>query len=621
MNDTTYIITLISVNECGADTASHVITVYPNTVTAFFNTDTTSGCEPLTVNFTNFATAPYIAWDFGDGNQSNVLSPVHTFFAPGTYTVAQYVNNGCSFDTAFAEITVYPGPEVSFTSDPSICPGYPISFNNTSVGSTGYLWEFGDGDTSHAVHPQHIFQNPGTYTVVLTAVSNVNGCVGSFSKNVTVFPWPEIQLTPSDSDGCAPLVVQFGNASSGAYHFWDFGDGNTSVAAAPVHTFQDSGLYYIHYTVTDINGCTRDTFFQILAYEVPESNFIPEVDSLCGVPAMIPFVNLSSGTQISFEWDFGNGTGSNLNNPTATYLSTGIYPVSLVVTNTYGCRDTSSREVSIFPQGMALFEASPTFGCSPLTVTFTDFSSNATDWYWDFGDGNLSNLPSPVHTYDSGGVYSVQLTVFYQGVCGDTLFVNDQIYVEQSPVADFSYESTPPANVQDGTVTFTNLTIYGDTYYWDFGDGFFSTEKDPVHRYDINGPITVSLLVSNSAGCEDSIQKVIFPSPFGGLQIPNAFAPLSGAGDAAIFKPVGVGLVEYEIAIYSVWGDLIWSSSLLEDGKPAEFWDGTINGQLASLDAFVWKVHKAIFVDGSGWKGMSYRGEKPQRTGTLTLIR
>ncbi|MEL7339629.1 MAG: hypothetical protein AAGM67_04015, partial [Bacteroidota bacterium] len=79
------------------------------------------------------------------------------------------------------------------------------------------------------------------------------------------------------------------------------------------------------------------------------------------------------------------------------------------------------------------------------------------------------------------------------------------------------------------------------------------------------------------------------------------------------FWPKGVGLREYEIAIYTIWGDRVWHSSSLQDGIPNEWWDGTLDGQLASVDVFVWKVHRAVFEDGREWDG--------PREGTLTLIR
>ena len=107
---------MITQNECGSDTSFYEIEVHPNTVTSFFNTNNTSGCSPLLVDFTQLSTGGTVFnWTFGDGNVSSSNNPSHTYSTPGVYEIALYVNNGCSFDTSYASVEVYPKPILDFT--------------------------------------------------------------------------------------------------------------------------------------------------------------------------------------------------------------------------------------------------------------------------------------------------------------------------------------------------------------------------------------------------------------------------------------------------------------------------------------------------------------------------
>jgi gliding motility-associated-like protein len=107
-----------------------------------------------------------------------------------------------------------------------------------------------------------------------------------------------------------------------------------------------------------------------------------------------------------------------------------------------------------------------------------------------------------------------------------------------------------------------------------------------------------------------------------GLFIPNAFTPGLSNGEAAFFKPKGVGLKEYEIAVYSSFGQLLWRSDKLENGQPAEAWDGTFQDKLLPQDVYTWQVKKAVFEDGGTWEGNFDAGSgKGKKVGSVMLIR
>jgi len=152
---------------------------------------------------------------------------------------------------------------------------------------------------------------------------------------------------------------------------------------------------------------------------------------------------------------------------------------------------------------VAAFSANATQGYSPLTVSFTDASSNnPTSWLWSFGDGETSSLHHPVHTYTSPGYYTVRLTVtnLYDQ---DTLVKSGYIHVSGGFTVNFV--GTPHSGTAPLTVNFTDLTTGAPvSWLWDFGDGVTSTLRNPEHTYAASGQYVVSLTVAtvNESGTE-----------------------------------------------------------------------------------------------------------------------
>ena len=132
-------------------------------------------------------------------------------------------------------------------------------------------------------------------------------------------------------------------------------------------------------------------------------------------PLQVAFTDQSTGSPTSWSWTFGDGGSSSQPNPSHTYQNPGTYTVSLTVTNTSGSdTETKTNYISVSQAGttpIADFSGTPTSGVAPLTVDFTDLSSNApTGWGWYFGDGGSSNQQNPTHTYQSPGIYDVTMS-------------------------------------------------------------------------------------------------------------------------------------------------------------------------------------------------------------------
>lgn len=150
------------------------------------------------------------------------------------------------------------------------------------------------------------------------------------------------------------------------------------------------------------------------------------------------------------------------------------------------------------------------------------------------------------------------------------------------------------------------------------------TQESPYHRFRNNGVYEVVLKGITQYGCVDSVSDRISVSAVKGLFIPTAFAPgmpddnMGEGGDyrgIARFQPKGVGLHTYKIQIYDGWGGCVWSSDKVENGHPAEYWDGTFNGAPVPKGNYTWKV-SATFIDGSVWNNDGGKTE-----GSVMLIR
>lgn len=150
------------------------------------------------------------------------------------------------------------------------------------------------------------------------------------------------------------------------------------------------------------------------------------------------------------------------------------------------------------------FIADKTIALVGEQVNFTNLSSGATSWDWDFGDAATSNQQGPSHSYSAPGLYSVKL-ISYNSFSSDTAERIDYIEVLNAPVADFVADQTTVL-ISD-VITFTNLSSNSDAWEWDFGDGNFDYTQNPTHSYSASGLYTVKL-VSYNAATSDTTEKI-----------------------------------------------------------------------------------------------------------------
>jgi len=189
------------------------------------------------------------------------------------------------------------------------------------------------------------------------------------------------------------------------------------------------------------------------------------------------------------------------------------------------------------------------------------------------------------------------------------------------PHSEFSYSTSDTIIGAGAPVSFINLSINAVHYDWSFGDGASSTDTSPIYQYPDFGNYTITLVSIANDGCSDTSYSNI-DILGGNLFVPNAFAPdYTGSSQLAkVWQPAGFGLAMYHAQIFNTYGELLWESDKLINTEPAEAWDGTYKGTIVQQDVYVWKID-AVFLNGSHWTGMSYKGATRKTIGDVTVIR
>ncbi len=535
-------LTVTSTGGCpSANTATHDINVN-QLPKAGFRYDLNCTTRTLTVTDTSNGYGLPITgwnWNFGDGATSTLQNPTHVYAASGTYTVTLTVTtaNGCTSTVPESiTVTIAASPVASFDLPGNTClPNASPAFNNTTTISDGtiatvtYIWNFGDGTGDFpsppaAVSPTHVFTGTGPYTVTLTAISQ-NGCTNSTSRQYSaIFARPIADIAPV-AELCVNGTVNFSSAASTAAGStltgwnWDFGDGVTSTAQNPSHTYTSSGVKTVQLTVTSAAGCVSaiDTLL-VTVNAAPTADFS---DTINCTTRSVGFTDLSvpnSGTINQWNWTFGTVGTSTQQNPTQVFPTDGPQSITLTVRTDKGCVSTPvTRNIFIAARPVAGFDL-PGNICLPNavalfnnTTTISDGTLPQVSYEWNFGDGNSLAAPAPVnpsHTYTATGPFQVTLTAISSNGCRNSVTrTYNSVYAQ--PVAVITAPSGicigNAANFSAASSTAPASTVSG--WNWNFGDApaaGSSTDQSPVYTYVASGARTVTLTVTSAAGCSSA---------------------------------------------------------------------------------------------------------------------
>jgi len=248
------------------------------------------------------------------------------------------------------------------------CSDLSCTFTDASTDADGtivaWAWTFGDGQTSTERNPTHAFAGGGTYEVVLT-VTDDDAATDEVSREVTVTP-PNQGPTAEFDVVCDLLVCAFTDASTDAdgtvaAWAWDFGDGQTSTARNPSHTYADGGTYTVELTVTDDDGASSSPASREVTVTPPNDPPTAGFTYVC-VELTCQFSDASSdadGTVAAWSWSFGDGATSTARDPTHSYSTRGTYPVSLEVTDDDGATDLATASVTVNRPPTATIDAPP----------------------------------------------------------------------------------------------------------------------------------------------------------------------------------------------------------------------------------------------------------------------
>jgi PKD repeat protein len=481
-------------------------------------TSRTAGDAPVTVTFTGSVTggtAPFgYSWVFGDGSTAAGQNPIHTYTTAGTYNATLTVTDasGHSASASAPAIMISPALSVADGETGSVNAPAAVSFTSTPTGGLApyaYVWTFGDGTSATSQNPVHTYVTAGTYTVNLSVTDANNATASAATLTITIHGPLAATATASPLAGDAPLTVAFiatGAGGTGPYTYsWAFGDGNTSTGQNPSHIYAEAGTYTATLTVTDAVAATAtSTVTMVVSPSLVASSSTNVTTGTAPLSVNLTGVTGGGLGPFTYAWSFGDGQTSTTQNPTHIFAVAGTYTVSLTVTDANLAHAAAPPlTISVLVPLSVNASSGPRSGDAPFDVSFSGSAAGGVGPYsyaWTFGDGAVSTVQNPGHTYTAPGTYTVGLTVTDAGGRKASAATLD---ISVSPALGLTDSASTAGGDASLAVNFTStpsggLAPYG--YVWSFGDGATATTQNPSHTYTAAGTYGVTLTVTDANG-------------------------------------------------------------------------------------------------------------------------
>jgi gliding motility-associated-like protein len=510
---------IISNNGC-EDTVSKPIQVLPP-VANFGYTVNCNNRLDVTFIDSSLTNAAYGAityqWDFGDGATSNLQAPTHSYASLGTYNTTLVVTNGpCSYQITKPVILINENADFTVDKNP-ICKSESFTLSaitSNPVNIKDYTWAIGAStinDTTRSI--DYSLPAYGNYDVTLT-LEDINGCVNS--KTVTNYihvSGPVANFSPVGAGACVNKSVSFNDLSTPAngpitQWTWSFGDGTqqTYTSSPFSHTYLQTGSYTVSLMIKDNLNCA-DTFTVANSVLITSPVAAFKADSFYCPLAPLQFVDTSTGSGMTYNWDFGDGGISTLQNPAHSYpLGNNSYTIKLKITDLVGCQDSTTKTnyVNIRSPKPAFDIVDSSGICLPLITSFTFKGTDYKSFYWDFGDGVTSTAQNPSHFYNSYGTFTPKLYLIGPGGCIDSAKATVNVY---DPSASTKIVFNPTTACNSLNTHFNITTPPGFKFKFYFGDGSIdsSQQTDLTHFYATPGNFYPYVILSDKFGCDAGI--------------------------------------------------------------------------------------------------------------------
>ncbi len=512
------------------DSTMSQITVFPNPK-ADFITNVSQGCTPLSITTTNNS-LPYdtgsiaimtFNWHLGNGNKSNLTSPSTSYISNGlsdsNYQIklVAFSEHGCK-DSISKLVKVFPSSKANFVADKeSGCGPLNIVFSEKSINGNSFQWDFGTGfktlsaTTTKTFQPILLFD---TFYQVYFTSTTVNNCLGdTVSKIIKVQGIPKASFVLAKDTSCGAQVSLIYNTSLAAYKYqWRLGDSTTSTLINPTHIFGTDPLtggsktHKIQLVARSIFGCTDTAAGSITVMPFPKAIVGFDKKSGCGDLA-IQFANNSQFANAQ-NWSFGDGTVSNLPNPSKLFSNnTPInkqYVVSLEAISIAGCTSLDTTTVTVYPNPILSIRNSRLDICDDGIIEFVSNSKNTLNLSFRYNDGSAlfsSNLQSTKDTFplSTFGDTNFMVSIFgtSQFGCKDSI----ENVITLGPKLFVDFDQTPNSACVPAIAEFKNLSRNAINFIWDFGDNAGSGDINPNHIYQQAGNFSVKLTAFDKNGC------------------------------------------------------------------------------------------------------------------------
>lgn len=575
-----YTVTGTDLNGC---TASATASVIINSLPAIVSNDiyicsSTSGTL-IASGASTYSWSPNGSLSSGSG-ASVLASPATT----QTYTVIGTDANGCQNSTT-TTVNVNNSYDATIAPVTSICESAnPIQLNAADPG--GY-W-IGNGITDSIMGSF----NPAMAGVGIHTITYLVPLICGDTNSINIEVLPQADATINASNPICLLNNPFNLSAIQTGGTWS----GTGITDATLGTFDPlvpgAGNTIITYTIPGQCGATSTANITVISpqpsMQLPSGPFCLN-DNSVSLNAVI-IGGIWSGPGVSN--DIFDPSIAGVGNHTISYTSPG------------ACSETTTSTIIVNPIPAIGITTDTTEGCPPLNVTFLDSSLVTGNTYvWNFGDGNTSSqFGAASHIYNNSGCFDMNLQVTSANGCVAYQSISNAVCTYDRPTAAFTYYPNT-TTLSDPNITFTNQTINGDEYTWNFANLSTSGAIDTNYTFSSTEPNTYEVCLSsiNQSGCIDSVCHEIVINDDLLVYLPNSFSP-NNDGINEIFIPVisGNRTASYELLIFNRWGEVIFKST-----EPQIGWDGTRNGKLSPEGVYIWKLQVGGLLD---LKSEDYQG-------------